>query len=41
MGHSHDGRNGTGYQISDEMHCDKNNIEGLVEILGLDYPDWD
>jgi len=41
MGHSHGGRNGTGYQTSDEMNRDKNNIEGLIEILSLDYPGWD
>lgn len=41
MGHSHGGRNGTGYQTSDEMVLQKNNIEGLLEIISLDYPGWD
>jgi lactoylglutathione lyase len=40
MGHSHGGRNGTGYQTSDEMSFQKNNIEGLIEILSLDFPGW-
>ena len=41
MGHSHGGRNGTGYQTSEEMNRQKNNIEGLIEMLNLDYADWD
>jgi lactoylglutathione lyase len=41
QGHSHGGRNGTGYQTSSELNAEKNNIEGLLEILSLDFPDWD
>ncbi len=41
MGHSHGGRNGTGYQTSEELNRQKNNIEGLVEFLHLDVPSWD
>lgn len=41
MGHSHGGRNGTGYQTSSEMNLQKNNIEGLLEILSLESPRWD
>ncbi|KAK4901727.1 hypothetical protein LTR27_001499 [Elasticomyces elasticus] len=41
MGHSHGGRNGTGYQTSEEINRQKNNIEGLIEILSLEYPGWD
>ena len=41
MGHSHGGRNGTGYQTSEEITRQKNNIEGLLEILSLDFPGWD
>jgi lactoylglutathione lyase len=40
MGHSHGGRNGTGYEASDEMVLEKNNREGMLEILNLDYPSW-
>jgi hypothetical protein len=24
-----------------EMNVHKNNIEGLIEMINLDYPDWD
>lgn len=41
MGHSHGGRNGTGYQTAAEMTREKNNIEGLIEIISLEYPRWD
>ena len=41
MGHAHGGRNGTGYQTSTEMNREKNNAEGLLELLQLDYPGWD
>jgi lactoylglutathione lyase len=41
MGHSHGGRNGTGYQTSEEITRNKNNVEGLLEILSLEYPGWD
>jgi lactoylglutathione lyase len=41
MGHSHGGRNGTGYQTSETMTIEKNNREGMLEILSLEYPKWD
>ena len=41
MGHSHGGRNGTGYQTSEEMIRQKNNIEGLIELVNLDFVNWD
>jgi lactoylglutathione lyase len=41
MGHSHGGRNGTGYQSSQEMNRDKNNREGMIEITSLENPNWD
>lgn len=40
IGHSHGGRNGTGYQTSDDMVFEKNNREGMIEILSLEFPDW-
>ncbi|VUC25845.1 unnamed protein product [Clonostachys rosea] len=39
MGHSHGGRNGTGYQTTAELNRDKNNAAGLVEMIYLDIPD--
>lgn len=33
MGFSHGGKNGTGYQTGEELYSEKNNIEGLIEIL--------
>lgn len=33
MGHSHGGKNGTGYQHGDEMLREKTNTEGLIEFL--------
>ena len=41
MGHAHGGRNGTGFQTSTEMNREKNNREGLLELLNLDFPGWD
>lgn len=41
MGHSHGGRNGTGYQSSAVLASEKNNREGLLEIISLEYPVWD
>ena len=41
MGHSHGGRNGTGFQTVDEMNRQKNNIEGLLEILAINVPEND
>ena len=38
MGHSHGGRNGTGYQTAIEINRQKNNIEGLIELLHVDVP---
>lgn len=40
MGHSSGGRNGTGYQTSAEMNRHKNNMEGLIELISLNYPNW-
>lgn len=40
MGHSHGGHNGTGYQTSEELNRQKNNIEGLIEFIHVDIPDW-
>jgi lactoylglutathione lyase len=40
MGHSHGGRNGTGYQTADEINREKNNIEGLIELINIDAPSW-
>ena len=41
LGHSHGGRNGTGYQTVEELNRQKNNIEGLVELVSLEFPGWD
>jgi lactoylglutathione lyase len=41
LGHSHGGRNGTGYQSSDELNRNKNNVEGLIELLEVTSPSWD
>ncbi|KAH7161193.1 hypothetical protein EDB81DRAFT_784037 [Dactylonectria macrodidyma] len=38
MGHSHGGKNGTGYQTVDELNREKNNSEGLLELVSLDIP---
>lgn len=38
LGHAHGGRNGTGYQTARELLRDKNNAQGLVEMLWLDVP---
>jgi lactoylglutathione lyase len=40
MGRSHGGRNGTGYQTAEELTREKNNIEGLIELLHVDAPSW-
>ncbi|KPM35029.1 hypothetical protein AK830_g11543 [Neonectria ditissima] len=39
MGHSHGGKNGTGYQTTDELNREKNNAEGLLELVYVDIPD--
>lgn len=38
MGYSHGGRNGTGYQTAEELQRQKNNIEGLLELIYVDVP---
>ncbi|KAH7126372.1 hypothetical protein B0J13DRAFT_679676 [Dactylonectria estremocensis] len=38
MGHSHGGKNGTGHQTADELNREKNNSEGLLELIHLDVP---
>ncbi|KAM0286471.1 hypothetical protein ACHAQH_000897 [Verticillium albo-atrum] len=35
---SHGGRNGTGYQTTKELNRQKNNIEGLLELIHVDVP---
>lgn len=41
MGHAQGGRNGTGYQTTDEINREKNNNAGLIEMIHLDIPDKD
>lgn len=36
LGHSQGGRNGTGYQTTDEINREKNNNAGLIELIFLD-----
>ncbi|KAJ4150916.1 hypothetical protein LMH87_011643 [Akanthomyces muscarius] len=38
LGHARGGRNGTGYQTTQELLRDKNNAQGLVEMIWLDVP---
>ncbi|KAM5341729.1 hypothetical protein ACJ41O_014760 [Fusarium nematophilum] len=38
MGHSHGGKNGTGYQTALELNREKNNAEGLIELVHVDVP---
>ncbi|KAF4974807.1 hypothetical protein FZEAL_8331 [Fusarium zealandicum] len=38
MGHSHGGKNGTGYQTVAELNREKNNAEGLIELVHVDVP---
>ncbi|KAF5004154.1 hypothetical protein FDECE_9368 [Fusarium decemcellulare] len=38
MGHPHGGKNGTGYQTALEMNREKNNAEGLIELVYADVP---
>jgi lactoylglutathione lyase len=41
MAHAAGGKNGTGYQTAEEMNRDKNNRQGLLEMISLDIPNWD
>lgn len=38
LGHSHGGKNGTGYQTNEELNREKNNAQGMIEILYVDVP---
>jgi lactoylglutathione lyase len=38
IGHSNGGKNGTGYQTTLELNRDKNNAQGLVELICIDIP---
>lgn len=38
MAHSHGGKNGTGYQTNDALIYEKNNSEGLLELISIDVP---
>ncbi|KAL4729696.1 hypothetical protein ACLX1H_004118 [Fusarium chlamydosporum] len=38
LAHAHGGRNGTGYQTVLEMNREKNNAQGLLEIVYVDIP---
>ncbi|KAI1371204.1 hypothetical protein F4677DRAFT_317159 [Hypoxylon crocopeplum] len=38
LGHSNGGKNGTGYQTTEELIRDQHNNEGLLELLFLDTP---
>ena len=40
MAHAAGGKNGTGYQTAEEMNRDKNNREGLLELVSLELPSW-
>lgn len=40
MGHAAGGKNGTGYQTVEEMNRDKNNREGLLELVSFATPNW-
>ena len=33
MGYSHGGKNGTGFQTAEELYREKQNIEGLIELI--------
>ncbi|KAK5047811.1 hypothetical protein LTR84_006476 [Exophiala bonariae] len=41
MGHSHGGKNGTGYQSVAELNREKNNAQGYLELVSLSVPGWD
>ncbi|KAJ4247795.1 hypothetical protein NW762_013004 [Fusarium torreyae] len=38
IGHSHGGKNGTGYQTAAELNREKNNAQGLIELIHVDVP---
>ncbi|KAF4332115.1 lactoylglutathione lyase [Fusarium beomiforme] len=38
LAHAHGGKNGTGYQTALELNREKNNAQGLLEILYVDIP---
>ena len=40
MAHAHGGKNGTGYQTAEAMNREKNNREGLLELVSLSVPGW-
>ncbi|KAL2680541.1 hypothetical protein Neosp_008143 [[Neocosmospora] mangrovei] len=39
MGYSHGGKNGTGYQTTLELNREKNNAQGLLELIHINVPD--
>ncbi|KAH6885253.1 hypothetical protein B0T10DRAFT_91707 [Thelonectria olida] len=39
MAHSHGGRNGTGYQTTEELIREKNNAKGMLELINIDVPE--
>lgn len=41
LGHAQGGRNGTGYQTTEEIFREKNNAAGLIELIYLDVPEKD
>jgi len=41
LGQSQGGRNGTGYQSTEEINREKNNNQGLIELIYLDVPERD
>lgn len=41
MGHAAGGRNGTGFQTAAEMNRDKNNREGMLELVSVEGVGWD
>lgn len=38
MGYSNGGKNGTGYQTTEELNRDKNNAQGLIELIWIGLP---
>lgn len=40
LSHQHGGKNGTGYQTTAEMLREKNNAQGLLELVHVDIPDY-
>lgn len=41
MAHSQGGRNGSGYQTTEELLRDQRNNVGLLELVALEVPGWD